>query len=337
MSDEETARRIAGQFGLTVRSVQRIRNGVCQITATSGAKYSLKRLYAKKEQLLWMDRSLLAVRKNGFSGISWRHPQSVAGRVRYVPQGNAKYILTPWIAGRHPRADSCEDMTRCARALATFHLAGRQMNLPSDGANDDLGVWPDRLAYKMKFLRYFIAEANKESRNSATQKMLRDAGTFLLARAEKATDELRNSAYLSLCATAAKQRTLCHGDSGANNFILTKRGPYLIDFETLKIDLPIFDVFRLIRLAGKKNGWDAPIALAALSAYSAVTTVSPEELQLLYVWLQFPKKVCRLLQRRQTHPESDKELALQLQHAVAESNKIDAFVHNLQKKCKAVI
>jgi Ser/Thr protein kinase RdoA (MazF antagonist) len=77
--------------------------------------------------------------------------------------------------------------------------------------------------------------------------------------------------------------------------VLTKNGPAFIDLETLRVDLRVYDLFRLIRLAFKKNRWNPGIARAILNGYHSEAPLKPYEYDLLGVWFEFPYKVCKLL------------------------------------------
>lgn len=315
-------RKLAGRFHLHVRRAETVKTGVYRLLSTDGNEYCLKRMRYSEARIRWIDDTLRRLRQNGFTSIAWREPQTAAGSLLTV-KNNQKipYILTPWLAGRQPSAASEDELKACARRLAEFHQAGssllKQDTSPAPGALNLLGKWPQQLRQRRNQLARTIRQANTQSKAIGKQQstqmlsitgkteplhetwasLLHRQGTQLLSRADDALQLLQISSYQSLCLQAAQQGTLCHGDSGPKNFVLTEEGPALIDFETLRIDLPVYDLFRMIRLSCKGNGWPFHTARHILDGYRDVTELTAADYQLLQVWLLFPHKACKLAAR----------------------------------------
>ncbi|WP_051330921.1 phosphotransferase [Aneurinibacillus terranovensis] len=149
-----------------------------------------------------------------------------------------------------------------------------------------------------------------------------------MKRAETALNVLNETNYPSFCRKAAKKGTLCHGDSGPKNFVLTNQGNYLIDFETLRVELRIYDLFRLIRLTCKREGWGFINARAILDGYQTVSKLASIEYDLLKIWLQFPYKACKLLASYEKAGQKRRRL---IEHKLEKSLKNERYISGFLK------
>src|SRR5690606_8894417 len=109
---------------------------------------------------------------------------------------------------------------------------------------------------------------------------------------------------------------LCHGDGGPTNFIMNAKGTYLIDFETLRLDLRSYDLYRVIHNSCKDHRWDFEIARAILDGYQSVSKLNETDFRLLKVWTYFPREVFKLLSRydrSRNRTDIEKELSIVIQ------------------------
>jgi CotS family spore coat protein len=192
-----------------------------------------------------------------------------------------------------------------------------------------LGRWPKMLNSKAHLLLKYIQKSNKNESSPALTQLFQIHGAWLLDRADKALKLLDETNYSSFCWEAAKKGVLCHGDSGPKNFVLTSKGHYLIDFETLRIDLRIYDLFRLIRLSCKSKGWDFVKARSILEGYQTVSKLAPIEYDLLKVWLEFPYKACKLLSSYgNANQKHSRLLEYKLETIIKDEQHITDFLHH---------
>ncbi|MGZ6505395.1 MAG: phosphotransferase, partial [Tumebacillaceae bacterium] len=304
MNADRSLLRIIGSFDLDdIRDVHRIKRGVYKLTSRKGELLCLKRMRYTEERVRWMDKTLGALRRAGFSQLAWRDSNERHGKRLFVKASRKDhpYILTPWLAGRLPSARSTTDMREVAMTLARFHETSHSIDIPHDGMDNWLGRWPERLQERTDLLERHITSAKQRAKRrerlSKMDELLSTHGDQLLQRAQNALRVLKKSDYRDLCKRAARQMTVVHGDSGPKNFVLTELGPYLIDFETLRVDLRVYDVYRLLRLASKDNDWDFTVAQAMLEGYRSVSPLERTEYDLLRVWLYFPQKAFRTLRK----------------------------------------
>ncbi|MED4585453.1 CotS family spore coat protein [Brevibacillus choshinensis] len=324
---------VAQKFNVDVTTVDMVKPDVYRLVTRTGEQHCLKRMGYPLDYLNWMDSALNDLRRQGFNSFAWRDPQTPHGKILFEKSNasDSPYILTPWLPGRHPDPTSSEDMIAVAKALSYFHLAGRAVRVSKKGEQNLLGKWPSRLKASFEVLQREVDKAKYGKGESELDLILREHGDQLVERANKALEILKKSDYQATCKKAEREGTLCHGDSGPKNFVITAEGPSLIDFETLRIDLRVYDLFRLIRLASKKNGWDFSIAQTIVDSYCTVSELTSDEYGLLSVWLQFPGKACRILTRyeRATGSKEKSEFIRKLKKAMRVEEKISPFLQKL--------
>lgn len=324
-----TIARLARTFQIRVKSIRTVKSGVYRLETEGGRAYALKHMRYPVRRILWMDRTLRRVRKNGFAGICWRDPRQTGGKPLFVRLRGKKatYILTPWVQGRQPSPDSSDDLRACAAALARFHLAGRRAAIPRQGALDLTGRWPAILKARLSLIRKYVSKAKTAGNGNELDVWLRKNGDDLLGRGEQALGLLERSPYRRLCRVSSRSRVLCHGDSGPKNFVFTGDGPKLIDFETLRLDLRAYDLYRLIRLACKHRGWSFAAAKAVLEGYGGVSKLEPGELRLVQAWLLFPNKAYKILSRSgKTSAKGRRALTQELRSAAAADLRLPSFL-----------
>ncbi|GIP38661.1 hypothetical protein J31TS4_19410 [Paenibacillus sp. J31TS4] len=287
----------------------------------------------RDNRLRWIDRTLRRIRRHGFPYVAWRNPGKPEGRqlaVRLKP-GKPAYILTPWLQGRWPSPLSIRDMKACGKTLARFHLAARG-GVPAGGADNGLGSWPGDLRDRHRLLAAMAAKARRRAFGRPMDRLLAQASPELLRYSREAQLLLQRSGYRRLCAEARRARPLCHGDGGPTNFIRHGRQLWLIDFETLRIDLRAYDLYRMIYNSCKDHGWRFSTARAFLDGYQSVSRLSSAELALLKALLRFPQTSYLLLRQFQHNAPAHKaEAEKAFPAALASERKIAPFLRQLDR------
>ncbi|KIL40539.1 hypothetical protein SD70_12320 [Gordoniibacillus kamchatkensis] len=302
MRDNRELVELLHNFGMNPAGIETVKRGVYRVTAPDGELYCLKRMGMPTAQLVWMDSVLLAMRQTGFRSAAWRDPSSAYGKTLYACRSgqSVPYILTPWLTGTVPSSNSLQQLYACAQTLARFHRSGQALNIARKGSVDWLGQWPKLLKARFELMERSIRNVQRGKPSNPFESLLQEHGTWLLERGRQALRLVDNKRYRQLC-RAAKQSNavLCHADSGPNNFVLTGDGPALIDFESMRYDLRIFDLYRLIRLASKKNGWSPLAARTIVDGYTSASGsgLADAELDLLKAWLLFPQKAYRAIRK----------------------------------------
>jgi CotS family spore coat protein len=323
--------KLAKKFRIQVRKASSVIRGVYRIELHNGRKYALKMMRCPASRLRWIDVTLSRVRTK-FPRISWRRPGYKGEKVLWARLGRRRYVLNPWIRGRWPSPVSVKDMKACGMALARFHLAGLSVKVPRKGEFNTLYKWPSDLRAKHVRLKRQILIARRGGFQNSMDDFLKKHGSELLRYANEARRLLRNSSYRSACAKARLKRPLCHGDGGPTNFILNQNGTHLIDFETLRVDLRSYDLYRVIYNSCKDHGWNFRIARALLDGYQQVAKLSRTDFELIKVWLRFPRTTDLLLNLyRRSGPAGKASVLKKMGSALEAERKITRFLRQLDR------
>jgi len=319
-------KKIVEQFGIKANSQKRIRGGIYRVVTPDGRKFSLKRMTKQIARLRWIDRMLMHVQGNG-PLLAWRNPQNPEGRKPHaISQKGEIFVLTPWISGREPSPLSLTDMRACGIALARFHKAG-QTALKGKISHSQIGTWYSTLHTRKQYIQKKIAKAKANSFSLPISRFIQQHGPEILRYANQAKALLRNSGYDSYRQSPRQNGVLCHGDGGPSNFILNDKGTYLIDFETVHVDLRAYDLYRVIYNSCKDYRWDFSIAKAILDGYREVANLKKTDYKLIRVWLRFPFTTYLVLCPFKRFPFTKSRL----QWALDSERRISSFLQRLEE------
>ena len=322
-------RKLVNQFGIPVKGFKRVVKGVYQVQSLNGDYFALKSMTCSSAQLQWIDKALCSLRSAGFSKISWRDPSRAEGKKLYVQsRSGTRYILTPWIQGKWPSPRSPEDMKSCGIILADFYRKG-SIAISHQGERNMLGKWPSELHMQHVKLKKLISKSKKRPYPKRLRLFLQSHGEEILNYATEARSMLQNSLYRKESNKARRQPHVCHGDGGPSNFILSQNSSYLIDFETLRIDLRAYDLYRVIFNSCKDHGWRFSIAKSILDGYQTVSYLTSTDFSLVKVWLRFPQTTYLLL--RGHYVSSRAQIAAGMHAALQAERRITAFLKELDK------
>jgi Ser/Thr protein kinase RdoA (MazF antagonist) len=323
MANNPIARPVS-RFGVRARRIFKVQNGVYRITAQNGKRFAFKRMPVYPVTLRWIDRSLFAVRKNGFTALGWRSRKSKEGKRLFVRlrRGGFPRILIPWISGRWPSIHSPRDMRACGVALARFHRAGRGSRRRGAGAVNKVGQWPAALSTQQRIM----------SNVMRSSKQLRKYRTAALGYAFEARRLLRRYGYHRICRTRRNMVTLCHGDGGSTNFIINARGVHFIDFETLRVDLRAYDLYRIIFNTCKDHGWPFAKIKPFLNGYQSVEKLGPSDFAMLHALLRFPQSTyLQLRTYRRVGARTKAQIAKGIPRSLGSERRVSAFLERLDR------
>ncbi|SDC80894.1 spore coat protein, CotS family [Melghirimyces thermohalophilus] len=331
MRPNKIVRQLSRRFGIPVKEMSIVKTGVYRVVTPGGKKYVFKRMAYPPARLRWIDRTLLRLRRDGSVPIVWRRPHKRWENrlfVRVKPQG-PPYTINPWAKGRWPSPRSTKEMEACGRLLATFHRSGNNIAIPKKGQNNQMGRWPSYLRSELNVLRRVISKAKRNGFRSPLDKMLQKHGEEILQMGRAALRALKQSRYPSIC--QQRKATLCHGDGGPSNFLLHGNRLRLIDFETLRLDLPSYDLYRVIFNSCKDHHWNFTIARSILDGYQQVNQLQPSDFEMLKILLRFPRGMCKLIEHYDKKSAKEKRrIEREFPRILAEERKMNSFIKQLE-------
>ncbi|HEX3033023.1 MAG TPA: CotS family spore coat protein, partial [Bacillota bacterium] len=256
-----------------------------------------KEVGEKPEKLLFIGQVFEYLKKRGFSRYAGFIP-TLPGDY-FLQEDERFYIVSPWLEGEEPDYRNKLQMRATARILAQFHNATAGF-LPSGLAQAKIKMdkWPRKLKKQLIEMVDFCSRAENTRNPDPFESLIKEYSGWLGQQSLMACQLLGDSAYQEVLAEYAGEIPVCHGDPASRNFLFGPEGKaWMIDFDSMAVDLPLVDMWRLLRRTMRKNAWDFSVGLNLLEGYLEVRPMTREELQVLFALLHFPERAWRLTRR----------------------------------------
>lgn len=278
---------LAGRWGLAVLSTQRIRK-VWRLETDAGP-CCLKRSILNQCDMLFVESVVAHLRARGFAAVvSCR--RTLTGEASTIWNGQT-YVLYPWCESREADFNRDEDLRLALHTLAELHAKSAGfIPYSSDPGRVRWGLWPRILGARRAQLAAFGARAASMAKFSPFCARYAHLFPYYFAEAGRSLAALAASPYQQLCADAIQQRSVCHHDCSARNFLIGPEGrPTLVDFDYCLADLRLHDLANLILRLLRHDRWNSRIAAKALAMYDEESSLDGRELAVLYPLLLWPQ------------------------------------------------
>ncbi len=326
----EEVKELSKKFQIKVTQMKIIQNGVYRIVTSNRKEYCLKRMPYPPVQLHWIDTTLQRIRNYSSIPLGWRLKGSRKPLFAQLSHESPPFVLIPWIKGKWPSTRSYTQMRAIGKLLAHFHYAGNKIQIPINGLQSKLGAWDIKLQDDEKNLQNLIRVAKQNGFQRPIDQMLQIHGNEIMQMAQQSRKLLKNSGYTQICKNT--KPTLCHGDFGPTNIITTKNKMYLIDFETLGLDLRAYDLYRAIFNSCQCNNWNFSAARSILDGYQEITKLKPIDFVLLKALLRFPRGICKLVEH---YDQRELKIKRKIEHDfyryLAYEQNRDSFIQKLEQ------
>lgn len=209
----------------------------------------------------------------------------------YVNMNGICYVLTEAVEGKNPSYSSEREMNLIAAELANFHKASAGFKPPAGcKPKYHLGLWVEDYTAQLEEINGFYKKCLANPENDAIGKAVIKEFPYFCERGQKAIDGLRGQDYAGWVTQAKNAGSLCHQDFAAGNLIMTNSSKmYVIDTDSITVDIPARDIRKLLNKVMKKAGkWDLNLTKKILSAYQTVNPLTPSQWRVVKLDLQFP-------------------------------------------------
>ena len=88
---------------------------------------------------------------------------------------------------------------------------------------------------------------------------------------------------------------LCHGDLDQHHVLMGGRYTAIIDYNRMHLGIQVTDLYRFMRKAMEKHGWNADLGLSMLESYERVLPMEKKERACLYYLFLYPEKYWKQL------------------------------------------
>lgn len=263
------------------------KKGVWWIKTPDGMKI-LKKVSNSEETLNFILDAVRHLMKNGVNlpGIFKTTDGS-----DYVRIDGACYVMTEAIEGRNPSYTSPRELQGISAGLARFHKASEGFTpSPATKPKYHLGLWIDDYTEQLEDINEFYKKELMLKKNEPISNMIISEFPYFYERAVNAIAGLRGKEYGEWVKKAREKGCLCHQDFAAGNLILTPSDQiYVLDTDSITIDIPARDIRKLLNKVMKKTGrWEIDPVKSILHSYQSENPLTASEWEVVRLDLMFP-------------------------------------------------
>lgn len=219
---------------------------------------------------------------------------------RLVKYKDFRFYATKWIDGNECDLSNLDEAANCAKFLAEFHNATDKIDIKKLNVKNNLKNWPEIFNSNLSDLDRFkkIIE-RKKIKTEFDNNYLNYIDSFI-NRGIISMRLLNQSNYYQLSKDANLKKTLCHDSYYYQNIIKKDDKYYLIDLDSIIIDIHINDLGKYIRrlMYKKEYSWDFEKAKVLIESYSSKKPLSKDELEVMLALIVFPHKFWKLGKKR---------------------------------------
>lgn len=263
------------------------KKGVWWIKTSEGMRI-LKKISNSEETLKFI---LHAVHHLQGNGIRLPNVNKTTDGKDYVNINGTCYVLTDAIEGRNPSYTSPRELNSIVSELAKFHKASEGFSPPPESKPKyHLGLWVVDYREQLEEINGFYKNELLQKEHDAIGKTIIKEFPYFYERANKAIESLNGTEYSEWVNRVKKTGCLCHQDFAAGNLIMnTSDSVYVIDTDSITMDIPARDIRKLLNKIMKKVGkWDIELTKRVLSSYQSNNPLTPSQWRVVKLDLMFP-------------------------------------------------
>lgn len=218
----------------------------------------------------------------------------------YVKKKQYIFYLTQWLSGEECTINSIEEVVRCTELLAQFHTAVKKIDISPLKIDSNLKNWPHIFSSNLADLEKFKYIIEKKIIKHDFDKAFLSYIDSFYQRGLTALNFLNRSKYYSISRSARNKHTICHDSFYYQNILKDGDKYYIIDLDSIIIDLQVNDLGKFIRrlMYRKEFSWDFEVARQIIEAYRKINEVSYHELEIMLALIVFPHKFWKLGKKR---------------------------------------
>ncbi|MCX8130441.1 MAG: CotS family spore coat protein [Clostridia bacterium] len=290
-ASNEPLQQILSKYSLEVLNTRnesyKDKKGVWWVKTPEGYRI-LKKISNSEDTLKYI---LSAVRHLNKNGINIPEVIVTKDKSDYVVLNGTCYLLTKAVEGKNPSYDIPQQLEAVVKELANFHKASRGFSpLPDSKPKIHLGTWIEDYEQQLEDMNSFYKkELASESRDEIGKFITAEFPAFY-SRGHKAIEGLKGTEYRDWVEKVKKTGGLCHQDFAAGNLFITASGDmYVIDTDSITLDIPARDIRKLLNKIMKKRGkWDIELTRKILAYYQSGNPLTSSEWQVVKLDIMFP-------------------------------------------------
>lgn len=276
----DTLAAVEQAYGITVRAVLPMRTVVGLMT--NKGRFVCKR-YGTEDVEPNRLLALIAVKAQlSDAGICCPYLVTVHGEPCLLHHGY-RYVLEPWVRGRHADLSHRAERLAAVRAVACLHV--------TKVAAASALQHPPTLLQK---LSYRLQRAEDVVRQGHLVGLSEREWTYWRERAVRALHELPAHDIAVLTHQDRGRGVFCHRDLAPHNILIRSGEPaQLIDFDLAGIDSPLYDLHQLLDHCEYATPREPDWAMEMLTVYGMIAPLSEEHRRVLMALRSFPTLLLR--------------------------------------------
>jgi spore coat protein I len=196
----------------------------------------------------------------------------------------------------------------------------------------DLGKTPETFHKRLGELRRFRKVAKK--RRDPFDYEYAAIADYYCDIAAEICRKLDESDYINIAERYKEEGCLCHREYTSHNILMKKNSgenipepSAVLGFDSVCIEMPVYDLANFIRRRMRKCGWNAEDAENIVTNYNKVRNISREERRILCLLLQFPQKLWRIVNKYYNSRRTwcEKNCLAKLQEIKEEKEPLEEF------------
>ncbi|GMQ56010.1 CotS family spore coat protein [Vallitalea sediminicola] len=318
------------QFDVKVKNGYKGR-GAYILDTNKGLKL-FKEIRMHREKIKFMYEIEEYLHDKGFSDID-RLALSKENNPYYEDDGTM-YIMKNWINGREIFFNDEEEIYDSIKNLAVLHKCGT--NFPRGNRYKNyvkLGTLSGKLERHNIELVRIRNKIRKIGKWSEFDICFLSSFNYYYQKAAEALSLIELSEYNNLVDKYYNKNVIIHGQYIHHNILVSNKKLYTMNFEYCNIDIPVIDLYRLLRKVLEKNDWNVRLGIKAIDKYVSINPLSKEELNILLYLIMYPEKFWKISNyyfnlNRAWKP---KQSLVKINKLINQKDKKERFIKELKK------
>lgn len=211
-------------------------------------------------------------------------------KMNYVKTNKICYVLSEAVRGTKPTYNTLGELEIISRELGKFHKAALGFSYPSDSKpKNHLGTWVAEYTTFLEDMKKFYVNEKLQKQHNNIGKLIIKEFPYFYERGKRAIEGLGGMEYRDWVIKINNKGCLCHQDFSSANLLLSSEGVYVLDTDSITIDLPARDIRKLLNKIMKKTGkWDFETVKKLIYWYNNENPLLPSEWKVVMYDLMFP-------------------------------------------------
>jgi spore coat-associated protein S len=339
----EPLKEVLENYPYTVKGIRtesyKQKKGVWWVETTKGMKILKK--HPNSESMLHFLLSAIAHLQNKGMHIPTVN-ETIDGSL-YVKIGDTCFILIDAVEGVNPDYKKPAELNTLVREMGRFHHASVGFIPPDESkVRQHLGNWQQDFSADASRLKGFYNEEKNKTTHKEFGKIVLEVFPSFSQRMEAAITGLGSPEYMAWVNKISINGGLCHQDFAAGNILLNSGGRvYILDTDSLTIDLPARDIRKLLNKVMKKNGkWEPVLLENILSVYQQANPLTIDEWAVLKLDLTYPHLFAGIMDKYYRQREKDwteSKYLSRLKEMIAVERSLEEVLEKYDRIIKSIL